>query len=110
MELELIIMNIINFSGESRSLCMEAIGYAKNGYFEKAGKALEEAGDKLSEAHQSQTRLIQEEARGKGEPISLLLAHAQDHLMNAITMRDMANEFIELFNSTNSSILKLSYK
>ena len=99
MELELIIMNIINFSGESRSLCMEAISYAKNGHFEKAGRALEEAGEKLSEAYQSQTRLIQEEAEGKGEHVSLLLVHAQDHLMNAITMRDIANEFIELYRS-----------
>ena len=29
MDLELTIINIINFSGEARSFCMEAIGYAK---------------------------------------------------------------------------------
>lgn len=97
MNLEFTIMNIINHSGEARSFCMEAIGYIKNGESEKAEKSIWEANDKLSEAHKSQTLLIQEEARGEGKPISLLLVHAQDHLMNAITVRDMANEFIELY-------------
>ncbi|WP_353095333.1 PTS lactose/cellobiose transporter subunit IIA [Tissierella praeacuta] len=97
MDLELTIINIINFSGEARSFCMEAIGYAKSGEPKKARDAMEEANNKLSEAHKSQTLLIQEEARGEEKRISLLLVHAQDHLMNAITVRDMANEFIELY-------------
>lgn len=90
-------MNIINYSGEARSFCMEAIGYAKSGETMKAKDSIEEANSRLSEAHKSQTFLIQEEARGEGKTISLLLVHAQDHLMNAITVRDMANEFIELY-------------
>ena len=97
MELELIIMNLINHSGEARSYCMEAISYAKAGEVEKAKESIEEANNKLSEAHKSQTMLIQEEARGGETKISLLLIHAQDHLMNAITVRDMANEFVELY-------------
>ena len=36
MDLELIIMNLINYSGEARSLSMEAIQYGKSGDFEKA--------------------------------------------------------------------------
>lgn len=97
MDLELIIMNIINFSGEARSCCMEAIGYAKVGENVKAKSSIEEANNKLAEAHKSQTMLIQSEARGEESEISLLLIHAQDHLMNAITVRDMANEFIDLY-------------
>lgn len=97
MDLELTIINIINYSGEARSFCMEAIGYAKNGDIKSAKNAIEEANIKLSEAHKSQTSLIQEEARGEKKSISLLLVHAQDHLMNAITVKDMANEFIDLY-------------
>ena len=97
MDLELIIMNIINYSGEARSLCMEAIGYAKNSEFEKAKDCITKANEKLSEVHKIQTKLIQEEARGEGKSVSLLLVHAQDHLMNAITVRDMASEFINLY-------------
>lgn len=102
MEMELIIMNIINSSGEARSLCMEAIAYAKEGYKDKAIEGIDEANVKLSEAHKSQTLLIQEEARGESKDISLLLIHAQDHLMNAITIKDMASEFIDLYSRLDS--------
>lgn len=101
MDLELIIMNIINYSGEARSLSMESIAFAKERNFEKAYNAIDEAASKLSLAHKSQTKLIQEEARGETKPISLLLIHAQDHLMNAITAKDMAYEFIELYSLVN---------
>lgn len=97
MELELIIMNMINYSGEARSLSMEAIQYAKSGDNIKADKAIEQASEKLIQAHRSQTKLIQEEAKGERYEISLLLVHAQDHLMNAITIKDMAMEFIDLY-------------
>lgn len=98
MDLELIIMNIINYSGEARSLSMESISFAKEGNFDKAYEGIEEASTKLSLAHKSQTKLIQEEARGETKTISLLLIHAQDHLMNAIIAKDMAYEFIELYS------------
>lgn len=99
MDIELTIMNIINSSGDARSLSMEAISFAKNGDIEKANKYVEDAVAKLAEAHRSQTKLISEEANGDGKPITLLLIHAQDHLMNAITVKDMANEFIELYKT-----------
>lgn len=99
MDMEYIIMNIINYSGEARSLSMESIALAKGGNFDKAHSSIEEANDKIAEAHKSQTQLIQSEARGEDKPISLLLIHAQDHLMNSMTVRDMANEFIDLYKS-----------
>ncbi|MEW8974164.1 MAG: PTS lactose/cellobiose transporter subunit IIA [Tissierellaceae bacterium] len=99
MELELIIMNIINNSGESRSLSMEAIAHAKSYRFKEASDLIKQANNKLSQAHRSQTELIQGEARGEEKNLSLLLVHAQDHLMNAITIRDMAIEFIDVYKS-----------
>lgn len=103
MDIELTIMNIINFSGDARSLSMEAISFAKNGDIEKANRYIEEAVVKLAEAHKSQTKLISDEASGEGKPISLLLIHAQDHLMNAITVKDMASEFIDLYKILQES-------
>jgi PTS system cellobiose-specific IIA component len=97
MDLELTIMNIINFSGDARSLCMEAIEYAKSGEIDKSRDYIDKANSKLAQAHRSQTMLIQEEAKGEGNPVSLLMVHAQDHLMNAITVKDMATEFIDLY-------------
>lgn len=97
MDMEFTIMNLINFSGEARSLSMEAISICKDGDFNRAKEMIEEANKKITEAHRSQTSLIQQEARGENRPVSLLLIHAQDHLMNAITVKDMANEFIALY-------------
>lgn len=97
MDLELIIMNIINYSGEARSLSMEAIQFAKDGEYEKAEDNTDRANENISKAHKSQTVLIQSEARGDKSEISLLLVHAQDHLMNAITIKDLAREFVDLY-------------
>ncbi len=97
MDIEKVIMNIINYSGEARSSSMEGIFYAKKGKFKEAKKSIEEANNKIAKAHKSQTQLIQKEAQGEEYEISLLLIHAQDHLMNAITIKDLANEMIDLY-------------
>ncbi len=55
------------------------------------------ANEALIEAHHSQTGLLSQEARGEKVEVSMLLIHAQDHLMNAITFRDLAQEMIELY-------------
>jgi len=97
MVMEHIVFTIISYSGDARSSAMEAIQFAKIGDFEKAEIKLKDATEKLALAHKEQTQLIQAEAGGERSEISLLLIHAQDHLMNAMTIKDMANEFIELY-------------
>lgn len=76
---------------------MEAIYAAKQGDFEEAKDKLQESMDALNEAHHIQTSLIQGEIRGEKTELSLLMVHAQDHLMNAMTVKDMAAEMVELY-------------
>ncbi len=95
--MELIIMNLVVDSGSARSFAMEAIAFAKNGDLEAADKAMEECNEQLLRAHHTQTDLIQKEAGGEQLPISLLMVHAQDHLMTAMAVRDMAKEIIDLY-------------
>lgn len=97
MNMETVTMQLIVNSGDARSKAMEAIICAKTGNFTEAAGRLEEANKSLAKAHEFQTDLIQEEAEGKVEKVSILMAHAQDHLMNAITVVDMANEFVDLY-------------
>lgn len=99
MDYEMMIFTMIANSGEAKSLCMEAIGYAKKGEFEEAERCIEEANSKLSLSHESQTSLIQAEAQGNAAKLSLLMIHAQDHLMNTITIRDLAGEFIDMYKA-----------
>lgn len=101
--LEEIIFQIILHGGNGKSCSMEAIMAAKQGEFGVAREKLKEAGDALNEAHQIQNSLIQKEVRGDRTEVSLLMVHAQDHLMNAITMRDLATEFVDLYETVKQS-------
>jgi len=91
------IMGLIVHSGNTKSECMEAIQLAKKGQIQEAKEKIQLANDSLIEAHHSQTALLSQEARGEKVEVSMLLIHAQDHLMNAITFRDLATEMIELY-------------
>lgn len=97
MDLEKDILALITYSGEARSLAIEAIECAKNGEFEKAEGRLKEADEKLIMVHNVQTSLMHREASGESFSMSILLVHAQDHLMNAITINTLAKEFIDVY-------------
>jgi len=95
--MEEIILNLIMHSGEARSYAMEAIQKAKNGEIEEARELIKKSSEELSYAHNSQTNLIQGEASGKKTEVSLLLVHAQDHLMTTMIVKDLANEIIDIY-------------
>jgi PTS system cellobiose-specific IIA component len=98
MSLQEIMLQIIVNGGNARSYSMEAIQLAKVGKIKEARKSIELAEVELAQAHISQTKLIQEEASGNSVEISLIMVHAQDHLMNAITVKDLAHEFIDMYD------------
>ncbi|BEP29737.1 PTS lactose/cellobiose transporter subunit IIA [Helicovermis profundi] len=97
MNLEMIIFQIITHSGDAKSSLFEAIAFAKKNDFKNAEIKINEAESKIVLAHNEQTKLIQNEASGKTTEISLLMVHAQDHLMNTLMFKDIAKEFIELY-------------
>lgn len=92
-----VIMQLIVHGGTARSKAMEAIRYAKEGDIAKANELIIEATDALEQAHDFQSELIQNEADGNKVEISLLMVHAQDHLMNAMTIKDLAKEFVDMY-------------
>ena len=93
------IMQIIMYGGDSRANCIKAIRSAKNGNFEEADAMMRSAKESLITAHEVQTKLIQSEIRGESTEVSLLMVHAQDHLMNAMTVKDLATEFVDLYKN-----------
>jgi len=92
-----IAFQIILYSGNGKASSMKAIKEAKQGNFEKAHKLIEEAGEELIKAHSYQTKLLQEEANGVKSPVNIILVHSQDHLMTSMTVRDLAEEIIEIY-------------
>ncbi|HEX9026807.1 MAG TPA: PTS lactose/cellobiose transporter subunit IIA [Clostridium sp.] len=94
--MEEIIMNLIVHSGEVRSYSMEAIQFAKKGNIDEAKELIVKAEEELSKAHNVQTSLLQKEASGEKTEVSLLMVHAQDHLMTSMTFKYLAVEIIDI--------------
>jgi PTS system cellobiose-specific IIA component len=91
------IMGLIMHGGDAKSNAMEAIHAAKSGDFDGAEEKVENAEESLERAHKSQTNLLTREASGDSVELSLLMVHGQDHLMNAITVKDLAIEVIDVY-------------
>ena len=94
--LEEISFKIISFSGEAQSKMLEGLKAARETDYELAERLLEEGKSFLQKAHKVQTELIVGEARGEKTPYSILMVHAQDHLMTAMLCRDLAEEIVLL--------------
>ena len=96
-------MGLIANGGNAKSLAFEAIRLAKKGDIEGAREKLKESDKSLLEAHNSQTSMLTKEAQGDHMHVTLLVVHSQDHLMNAITFRDLAGEMVDLYEKLYES-------
>ncbi|WP_174848226.1 PTS lactose/cellobiose transporter subunit IIA [Yersinia artesiana] len=99
MELEEQVMGIIINAGQSRSLCYEALRSAKENNFADADEKMKEAEYYAKQAHLVQTKLIEaDEGEGKTK-MTLVMVHAQDHLMTSILAKELVTELIDLYRS-----------
>ncbi|PKE28476.1 PTS N N'-diacetylchitobiose transporter subunit IIA [Rahnella sp. AA] len=95
-DLEEVVMGLIINSGQARSLAYAALKKAKAGDFEEATALMAQSRLALNEAHLVQTKLIEDD-QGEGKTkVSLVLVHAQDHLMTSMLARELIAELIEL--------------
>ncbi|MGX7419545.1 PTS lactose/cellobiose transporter subunit IIA [Carnobacterium gallinarum] len=91
---ELEIFKIIASSGDSRGAAFAALGLARKQDFVGAKEKLKEAKEKSLAAHEVQTHLITKETQGDKTEVSLLMVHAQDHLMSSMLARDLIEEMV----------------
>ncbi|QKJ85514.1 PTS system, cellobiose-specific IIA component [Paramixta manurensis] len=97
MELENVIMELLVHAGTARSHALSALQQARHGDFAAAEQAMDESKTAVSAAHRMQTALIGlDEGSGK-LPVTLIAVHAQDHLMNAMVIQDLATDIIALY-------------
>ena len=95
-DFEMVIMELITNAGTARSCALTAMAEAREGNFAQAEQLMEEAQLAVNKAHLVQTKLIEaDEGEGKIK-VTLVLVHAQDHLMNCMLCMDMAKEIINL--------------
>ena len=96
-KLEEISMMIIANSGAARSSAFAALAEAKKGNFDAAGELLKTAEEHLQVAHESHRELLKMDATGEVDKVSILLCHAQDHLMGSALAGDLIKEMIFLY-------------
>lgn len=89
------LMGFVMLAGDARSSAMEGIKIAKEHDFEKAEALLDNANKAMLDAHHAHAKLLARDAQGE-LPLCLLLIHAEDQLMAASTVIDLASEIIEL--------------
>lgn len=102
VSLESVVMALVVDAGSARSLAMEALRKAQESEFEQANSLLAQCEETLEKAHEYQTDLIQREASGENIPMSMLLVHAQDHLMNAGLIHNLAEIIVDLYSRLES--------
>lgn len=91
------IFEIISHGGDARGFAYEALKSAKENDIDKAKELLEKAQEELDLAHNTQTKLIQKELSGDDLKMSLLMVHAQDQLMTAISEKNLIEQMVEMF-------------
>jgi PTS system cellobiose-specific IIA component len=76
---------------------------ARKGKFDEADAKMKEAKEKSIDAHDVQTKLITSEINGDKTETSLLMVHAQDHLMTSILARDLIEEMIGMLREQSEA-------
>ena len=100
-QLELAIMTIIINAGDCRNHSYMALEKVRQEQYDEAERELELANEALSKAHDGQTEFLQKEAGGERIEFSVLFVHAQDHLMTAISEKNLIEQIIQLTKVVN---------
>lgn len=101
-------MTIILHAGNAKGLLHEGLQSARVGEFEQVDIKIRQASDELLEAHKIQTQFLQDDAKEKIDSVSVILVHAQDHLMTVMSERDLIQEMIEMYCKQHEMNQKLN--
>jgi len=103
-ELEMAIMNIIINAGDCKNHAYMALNNVNEGNYEEADKEMELSNEAIARAHDGQTMFLHKEANGEKIDMSVLFVHAQDHLMTAISEKNLIEQIIELRKIVNTLV------
>lgn len=95
--IEMVAFNIISNVGMAKSLAMESLREVRKGNYELSEEKMKEAENFLIEGHHAHAELIQKEAAGEKLEFSLLILHAEDQMMSAETIKELAKEMIAMY-------------
>lgn len=93
--LEQIIFDIISNAGEARSILMGVIQDSEKGVFTDYEQHLKDADERIKDAEKAHFKIISSEAKQKVVPFNVLLVHAEDQMMAAEIIRDLACSIVK---------------
>lgn len=96
-ELQLLGFEIVAYVGDARSSLLTVLKEVREGNFDNVERLLADADENLTLAHNSQTKCLAEEASGNEMEVGVIFIHGQDHLMTTILLRELINDFVELY-------------
>lgn len=89
-------MQVITYSGLAKSCYLEAIQAYRKKDSDMYQTLLDQGDSHFTEAHDAHLKILQDEMN-LGEPqITMLLAHAEDQLMSAETIKTLIQEIVML--------------
>ncbi|AGM25697.1 PTS system lactose/cellobiose-specific IIA component [Spiroplasma syrphidicola EA-1] len=97
LNFEEISFGIITYAGMAKSNALIAITTAKTGNITEAEKLITEAEEHIITAEKTHMSVIQQEAQGVKHQIPVLFMHAEDQMMSAQMVIELAKEFISLY-------------
>lgn len=96
-ELAMLGFEIVAYAGDARSTLIKLIQEARKGDFDHEKEYFRDADENLKLAHNAQTKVLADEAAGSNLEIGFIFIHGQDHLMTTVLLRELAEDFVELY-------------
>ena len=93
-------------AGNARKLIADAYAELCEFNFDSARQKIKEAKEEALFAHREQSKIIKTESQGDTLEFSLLLTHAQDTLMSAVSEMYIAKNMIKLVERLHTEIHK----
>ena len=94
-EISMVGFEIVAYAGDAQTDLLAALDAAREGDFEKAEQLHKDASDALIGAHDTQTKLLSQEAGGGEMEMTFIMAHAQDTLMTTMILEKQARDIQE---------------
>lgn len=96
-EMNMLGFQIVAYAGDARSSLLKLIREVRNGEFQNVETLLADADTSLKQAHNAQTEVLAKEAGGEDVELGFIFIHGQDHLMTTIMLRELAEDFVNLY-------------
>ncbi len=107
-EISMIGFEIVAYAGDAQTDLIAALDAARAGDFDKAEELAKSANEALIGAHDTQTKLLSQEAGGGTMDVTFIMVHAQDTLMTTMMLEKQTRFMIDEYRRIAALEAKLA--